>query len=155
MQIYQHYTPLGLLLLASKDNHFVKIWFSDQSVQNQNSYPPLPDQYATELNDYFKGKPTKFDWPIKLEGTDFQIKVWQQILTIPYGKTTTYKEIAAKIRTKGYQAVGTSVGANNLAIIVPCHRVLGSGNFGGYSYGLPIKRFLLELENAIPRTDLC
>lgn len=158
MIIHQYYTPLGLLLLEMENDKFTKIWFTNHNNKNNklaDCYHPLPDLYALELQQYFRGKAVSFDWPIKLYGSDFQKQVWQEIRRIPYGTTTTYKQIAENLSTKGYQAVGSAVGSNPLAIIIPCHRVIGSADLGGYHYGLMIKRFLLEIENALPQTDLC
>lgn len=156
MIIYQYYTPLGLLLLKTRNYKFTKIWFPDQKNNNrEDSYQRLPDRYALDLQKYFNGKVVNFDWPIELNGSDFQKQVWQEIRRIPYGTTATYKQIAENLFTKGYQAVGRAVGSNPLAIIIPCHRVIGSNDLGGYYYGLMIKRFLLEIENALPQTALC
>jgi len=157
MPIYYYNTPLGVILLDMVDDRFTSIQFAQTLSPHkaQDLYTPLPNPFAADLQHYFKGKPITFTWPLDLQGTPFQQAVWQELQKIPYGTTVTYKQIAQRLSTRGYQAVGQAVGANPFVIIVPCHRVLGSEGFGGYSYGLPVKRFLLELENAFPQRDHC
>lgn len=151
MNIYKHYTPLGMLLLEYKNtDHFTRIWFANQDDQSLADYPYLVSPYNKELKQYFSGKPIAFNWPLQLEGTPFQIKVWQLLAKIPYGTTVSYKQLCTQLSIRAYQAVGQAVKANPIAIIIPCHRVIGSHNLGGYHYGLTIKRFLLELENVLP-----
>ena len=101
---------------------------------------------------YFDGKLKKFDHPLDLRlGTPFQQKVWKKLLTIPYGKTHSYKWLAQSIKNpKASRAVGNANGKNPLSIIIPCHRVVkGNGDMGGYTGGVSIKRLLLKLEQAI------
>ena len=104
---------------------------------------------ARQLDEYFCGKRTKFDIPMALVGTDFQKIVWESLLAIPYGKTISYKEQARSIdRPKAVRAVASANALNPVAIIVPCHRVIGSsGKLTGYAGGLAAKRFLLDLES--------
>lgn len=101
-----------------------------------------------QLDEYFAGKRKKFDIPIKLEGTDFQIKVWKELLKIPYGETCSYLDIAKRIgNPKASRAVGMANNKNKIIIIVPCHRVIGSNKkLVGYACGLDVKEKLLELE---------
>ena len=105
-------------------------------------------QAVTELEQYFAGVRTKFDVSLAPEGTPFQMAVWQQLRGIPYGKTCSYKEIAAAIgQPKAVRAVGSANGRNPLCIVVPCHRVIAAdGSLGGYSGGLDLKSRLLDLE---------
>ena len=99
------------------------------------------------LDIFFSGHQPDFLPPIRLVGTDFQCRVWQALLEIPYGETTTYGELARRISCRSAQAVGQAVGRNPIAIIVPCHRVVGSdGSLTGYAYGLEKKQYLLQLE---------
>ncbi|WP_269447050.1 methylated-DNA--[protein]-cysteine S-methyltransferase [Devriesea agamarum] len=102
-----------------------------------------------ELMRYARGELTSFSVPFKLNGTPFQRKVWEALSRIPYGKTTTYGELAAEIGVpRAAQAVGAAVGANPVSIIVPCHRVIGAtGSLTGYAGGLDTKRALLQLES--------
>ena len=104
-----------------------------------------------QLSRYFNGRLAKFNVPLDLMGTPFQIRVWKELSRIPYGATITYKNLAKRvIAPKAFQAVGRANGANPVPIIVPCHRVLGSnGALVGYSCGIKTKEFLLRLEGAI------
>ena len=101
-----------------------------------------------QLDEYFAGKRKKFDIPIKLDGTDFQIKVWKELLKIPYGETCSYLDIAKRIgNPNASRAVGMANNKNKIIIIVPCHRVIGSNKkLVGYACGLDVKGKLLELE---------
>jgi methylated-DNA-[protein]-cysteine S-methyltransferase len=103
---------------------------------------------AEQLNEYFDGKLKVFDLPLVLHGTDFQVKVWKALQKIPYGKTSSYGEIAAIIgNPKASRAVGMANNRNPISIIVPCHRVIGhNGSLTGYAGGLKLKQQLLELE---------
>ena len=105
--------------------------------------------YAAEmLNEYFDGKREVFDLPLNPEGTEFQKKVWNALLTIPYGQTRSYKEQAEAVgNVKACRAVGAANGKNPISVIIPCHRVIGSaGSLVGYGGGLEMKKALLELE---------
>lgn len=101
-----------------------------------------------QLNAYFDGDRQEFDVPLDLRGTPFQCAVWEAVLQVPYGETTTYGEIARRIGKPGMaRPVGSANGANPIPIIVPCHRIIGSnGNLTGYGGGLDLKRALLKLE---------
>ena len=101
-----------------------------------------------ELEEYLAGKRKAFDIPLLMAGTDFQKSVWQTLLTIPFGMTVSYLDIANQIgNPRGVRAVAQAIGSNPLAIFVPCHRVMGSnGSLTGFAGGLDAKRFLLELE---------
>ena len=112
---------------------------------------PLLQQTEQQLAEYFLSQRQTFELPICLYGTEFQQKVWQQLLQIPYGSTTSYGSIAKRLQQKGSRAVGTAVGKNPLPIIVPCHRVLpADGSLGNFSMhgGSATKAFLLDLEGA-------
>ncbi len=99
------------------------------------------------LDFYFSGRQPDFMPPISLRGTDFQQRVWQALVEIPYGQTISYGELARRVGCRSAQAVGQAVGRNPIAIIVPCHRVVGSdGSLTGYAYGIEKKQFLLQLE---------
>jgi methylated-DNA-[protein]-cysteine S-methyltransferase len=110
----------------------------------------LLDQAEDQLRAYFAGKLRQFHIPLDMQGTDFQKQVWRQLQEIPYGETRSYRQIAAAIgRPNAVRAVGAANGSNPLAIVVPCHRVIGSsGKLTGYGGGLPLKKRLLELEGA-------
>lgn len=103
----------------------------------------------TQLKLYFSGQLTAFDLLLKPQGTDFQQLVWQALVNIPYGETVSYRAIAASIdRPNAVRAVGNANGRNPIPIVIPCHRVIGKdGSLTGFGGGLPVKRFLLDLEN--------
>ena len=108
-------------------------------------------QAQNEIEEYLKKERKVFDLPIKLKGTDFQKKVWNELLKIPYGETGSYFDIAKNInKEKALRAVGTAIGKNPLLIVVPCHRVINkNGNLGGFACGLEVKKKLLKIENII------
>lgn len=105
-------------------------------------------QTITELDEYFAGIRHSFDIPIRLAGTEFQQKVWNALLSIPYGETKSYMHIARSINNpKGVRAVAQAIGANALSLIIPCYRIIGSNNtLTGFAGGLEAKKFLIELE---------
>lgn len=109
---------------------------------------PLAEQARKELTAYFEGRLQRFTVPLDPVGTDFQRRVWAAVAAIPYGETATYRQIAERIgQPRAVRAVGAANGANPLAIIIPCHRVVGSdGSLTGYGGGLAVKRALLDLE---------
>lgn len=108
---------------------------------------PLTDLAFKEISKFLDGKLEKFSFEINPKGTNFQKKVWKEIEKIPYGKTITYKDLGDKINSKAYQAIGSACGKNPILFRIPCHRVLGKNNLGGFSYGLSLKKRLLEIEN--------
>lgn len=110
--------------------------------------------YIGELQEYFAGSRKRFDFPLDLRGTEFQLACWQALVEIPYGETRTYADIARTIgKAQAFRAVGLANNRNPIAIVVPCHRVIASdGTLCGYGGGLDIKRKLLELEGALSGT---
>ena len=148
-------------MLASKNEKLIGAWFEGQRyylsdfediTENEDK---ILSRTINWLDRYFNGdKPSVNELDLAPEGTDFRCEVWKMLCEIPYGKTTTYKEIADRIAEKrgvekmAAQAVGGAVGHNPIAIIIPCHRVVGSkGNLTGYAAGLDKKKFLLRHEN--------
>jgi O-6-methylguanine DNA methyltransferase len=117
---------------------------------------PVLDAVGRELDEYFAGTLRAFRVPLDLRGTHFQISVWQALLEIPYGEVRSYADIARQVkRPKAFRAVGAANGANPVAIIVPCHRVIASGGgLGGYGGGIETKRRLLAFEQGTARTRL-
>lgn len=107
---------------------------------------PLTDLSFKEISKFLDGKLEKFSFEINPKGTNFQKKVWKEIEKIPYGKTITYKDLGDKINSRAYQAIGSACGKNPILFRIPCHRVLGKNNLGGFSYGLILKKKLLEME---------
>ncbi|MBR4461280.1 MAG: methylated-DNA--[Erysipelotrichaceae bacterium] len=153
-----HYrSPFGDITLASDGEVLIGLWFDGQKhfgdvLKKEHKEEKLPvfEETIHWLDLYFQGQIPSFTPKLALRGTLFQQKVWQLLLEIPYGQTTTYRQIAQKIDEKGKmscQAIGNAVSHNPISIIVPCHRVIGSdGSLTGYAGGLERKRKLLELE---------
>ena len=148
MVTYAFYqSPFGLLKVGIADEKVVLVGIvSKQDKAHQPT--PLSAEVYRQLQEYFAGKRTVFTVPYTCNGTSFQQAVWAQIAKIPYGQTVTYKDIAQAIgKPRTFQATGRAVGANPLAIIIPCHRVIGSkGELTGYAFGLEMKKSLLNLE---------
>ena len=115
--------------------------------------PPLPE-LERQLAEYFAGRRRDFDLPLEPIGTDFQQRCWRALVEIPYGETRTYAAQAAAVGRPGaFRAVGRANHDNPIAVVIPCHRVVGSnGSLTGYAGGLDLKRRLLELEGALPRS---
>ena len=115
---------------------------------------PVIEATKEQLNAYFRGERTTFDVPLRLVGTDFQRRVWEALIAIPYGATETYASLTAKVaEPTAIRAVAAANGANALSILVPCHRIVGSdGELVGYAGGLSAKRRLLQLEGAALET---
>jgi methylated-DNA-[protein]-cysteine S-methyltransferase len=141
-------TPIGPLLLHAVEGRLSRIEFGAPSACTSGA-PPFPEADA-QLDAYFAGKLEQFELPLAPGGTAFQRSVWDALAEIPYGTTTTYSELAARIgRPRACRAVGAANGRNPLPVILPCHRVLGAaGALTGYGGGLECKRHLLALETA-------
>ncbi|MCP5089851.1 MAG: methylated-DNA--[protein]-cysteine S-methyltransferase [Gammaproteobacteria bacterium] len=146
-------TPIGELLLAGEDDALAMIGFPKGSMRRD----PEPDWIYNEkplanarrqLEEYFTGSRKDFDLPLRLNGTEFQVKVLKALQKIPYGETVSYGEIARRIgKPKAMRAVGAANGRNPIPIVVPCHRVIGSGgDLTGFGGGLDTKEALLRLE---------
>ncbi len=156
-------SPLGGITLATDDDGITGIWFDGQkyfprtlSAKHTERPHPLLERATEWLDIYFSGRNPGFDVPLHMDGSPFRTTVWNILLRIPYGRTVTYGDIAREIArqqgmaTMSAQAVGGAVGRNPVSIIVPCHRVVGSGgSLTGYAGGLWRKERLLALE----RTD--
>jgi len=146
MQYHKSYeAPIGKITIFSDGKHINAVRFG--AVKGGEETPLIAEAHK-QLQEYFKGKRKDFDLPLKPLGTEFQKKVWKALQTIPYGETRSYKELAQAVGGANYcRAVGGANNKNPLAIIVPCHRVIGSnGELVGYAGGLKIKQKLLELE---------
>jgi len=148
-------SPLGWLQIQSTSNHITSVLFSDQKHELpdqkeviQSESPELIRQCSQQLDEYFAGKRKIFDLPLKQEGTAFQQKVWELLYQIPFGKTVSYQDLAKQYGdVKAIRAVAAANGKNCIAIIIPCHRVIGSNrSLTGYAGGLWRKKYLLELE---------
>lgn len=160
MDYTHHYlSSLGRIILASDGEAIVGLWFEGQkhfgaSLDEAHTEKSLAvfEQADRWLDVYFSGREPDFMPPLQLRGTSFQKSVWGYLLTIPYGHTVTYGEIAAALGLSPgcARAVGGAVGRNPISIIIPCHRVMGAnGGLTGYAGGIERKKRLLELEKAM------
>lgn len=140
-------TPLGLLIIKSDGETVNEVSFSDHDIPFQEPCPVLL-KCKNQFDDYFSGKSLSFDLPLHPQGTEFQRRVWAELMKIPYGETITYLELAVRMGDqKAVRAVGTANGRNPIALIIPCHRVIGAGNkLTGYAGGLWRKQWLLAHE---------
>lgn len=148
-------SPVGLLRLSGTDHYLSELHFidneEDATQPATTALPPLAIQVTEQLIEYFQGYRRIFDIPVSQEGTEFQLKVWNELMEIPYGKTNSYMDVARRLGDpKMIRAAASANGRNHVAIIVPCHRVIGAnGELVGYAGGLWRKKWLLGLENRI------
>jgi O-6-methylguanine DNA methyltransferase len=162
-------TPIGPMTIGATDHAVVLADFTERRMMPaqlaavRRRFGPtvagsssLLDRAERQLREFFDGRRTGFELPIDLPGSAFQERVWTELQRIPYGATISYGELAARVGVpRASRAVGRANGSNRLAIIVPCHRVVASGGgLGGYGGGLPAKRLLLDLEQAVTTADL-
>ena len=155
----RHRTPVGELTLIASDRGLRAIlWPGAPLASARVATRPRPDpdhrilrQTAAQLDEYFAGTRTRFDVPLDLEGTRFQLAVWQSLADIPFGGTSTYGQQAAALGTPtAARAVGGANGANPVCIVLPCHRVIGAnGSLTGFGGGLAVKRWLLDHEASV------
>jgi methylated-DNA-[protein]-cysteine S-methyltransferase len=148
-------SPVGQLTLVARDGKLTAIlWEKERpnrvrlgALQEANNSPVL-EETERQLKEYFAGTRNRFELELDFAGTDFQKKVWQALLTIPFGETRSYSQIAAQIGSpKAVRAVGAANGRNPISIVAPCHRVIGaSGGLTGFAGGLEAKQYLLQLE---------
>ena len=159
MQLVYMYmdSPVGALKLVAHDQALVAVMWDNEDHKRvrlaeliQDHQHPMLIRVKKQLEQYFAGQRQQFDLPLDFQGTDFQQQVWQTLLTIPYGETRSYKEIAVQIgNEKAVRAVGAANGRNPISIIAPCHRVIGSsGALVGFAGGLDKKQILLSLEQS-------
>lgn len=146
-------SPVGPIAIHANDEGINAVSFlkKDEAVDERPVTHPLIQKCIEQLNEYFAGTRRSFDLPLQQNGSSFQQNVWQQLLKINYGKTISYLELSKRIGdVKAIRAVGTTNGKNQIAIIVPCHRVIGSdGSLTGYAGELWRKKWLLEHEGKI------
>lgn len=159
---YTHYydSPLGRIMLAADGQALTGLWFEGQKYfadkldrDHRQKKIPVFERAETWLSMFFHGEAPDFMPPLSMKGTPFQKEVWEELLAIPFGQTTTYAEIAPKIAKRrglasmSAQAVGNAVAHNPISLIIPCHRVIGSdGSLTGYAGGLEKKVWLLAME---------
>ena len=142
-------SPVGTIEITENEGCISSVRIiEDTTIKEDSSSNEVLNKAVSQLTEYFAGERKIFDLPLKQSGTPFQQKAWEYLSSIPYGETVSYKQEAiATSSEKACRAVGSANGKNNIAIIVPCHRVINeNGALGGYAYGLPVKEYLLNLE---------
>lgn len=143
-------SPIGVIEIVGNSEGVSSILFKDDvSLAISETIPRELNNVVTQLQEYFEGKRSTFNVKISPKGTDFQKRVWNELLNIPFGKTLNYQQIANKLGDpKVIRAAASANGKNPISIIIPCHRVIGSdGSLTGYAGGLHRKKWLLEHEN--------
>ncbi|RCH56176.1 cysteine methyltransferase [Mucilaginibacter hurinus] len=154
MPVNYHQTPVGLARITEEDGFIASISICDEDFEPGEPETTLLKTAATQLDEYFAGERRIFDFPLKQRGTDFQQDVWRHLLDIPYGFTTSYAALSNQMKNPlAIRAIAAANGKNNLWIVVPCHRVIGSdGSLTGYAGGLWRKQWLLEHEARVACT---
>ena len=148
-------TPLGIAKIEGDEDGISVISINTEE-KVTSKVPKVLQEAVTQLNDYFLGKRKDFTFKLNPKGTEFQQKVWQELVQIPYGKTMSYMDLSKKLGdVKAIRAVASANGKNPIWIVVPCHRVIGSdGSLTGYAGGLKKKKWLLEHENPTNQQSL-
>lgn len=148
MPVINYKTPVGIAQIAEDEGFITRIHITDDSLDATPATTPVLKMAVMQLDEYFAGTRKTFDLPIKQQGTDFQQQVWQQLQQIGYGKTISYAQQAANMNSPlAIRAIAAANGKNNLWVVVPCHRVIGSnGSLTGYAGGLWRKQWLLQHE---------
>jgi methylated-DNA-[protein]-cysteine S-methyltransferase len=148
-------SPIGWLQILATDNFIVGVVFCAEDVVTESNTNDLTAKCVNQLIEYFEGKRKTFDLPLYQEGTDFQKKVWNYLTNIPPGNTVSYSDIAVVIGSENStRAIGAANGKNKIAIVVPCHRVVGAnGNLTGYVWEPWRKEWLLKHERKITNTN--
>lgn len=149
-------TPLGTAVISGDENGISSISIFDDEREIPSIIPDELQEAFQQLQDYFDGKRIDFTFKLNPSGTEFQKKVWQGLLEIPFGKTMSYQELSVKLGdVKAIRAVASANGKNPLWIVVPCHRVIGTdGSLTGYAGGLWRKKWLLDHENPVKQQSL-
>ena len=145
-----YHAPVGELVITYQDGAVIALKRADATALPEDAPNALTEVVCRQLDEYFAGTRTTFDFPLRLQGTAFQEKVWAALRDIPYGETRSYQQIAQAIgQPKACRAVGMANHRNPIYIVVPCHRVVGAnGALTGYGGGLDMKKALLALEKA-------
>lgn len=153
-------TPIGIAKIVGNDSGISEISVLDNNssvkINTQKEIPTCLEKCANQLDEYFNGNRKHFNLKLNPQGTDFQQKVWKELLNIPYGKTTTYTQQTKRLGDlKAIRAVANANGKNPLWIVIPCHRVIGTdGSLTGYAGGVWRKKWLLEHENGVKQQTL-
>lgn len=148
---YGYYkSPIGNLRIVVDESSLVVLDFNEDEKKQSDEHRYI-NEVKNQLDEYFKGTRKLFDLNIKINGTDFQNKVWNELTKIPYGETISYKELATRIgNDKACRAVGNANNKNKISIVIPCHRVVGSNKkLVGYAGGLDKKEWLINHENKV------
>ncbi len=151
-----YHSPVGMLRISGTDHyisevHFMKEEDGKAAQTNPDALPPLAIQAIEQLIQYFHGDRRTFELPLNQDGTDFQQKVWNELANIPFGRTISYQEFSRRLGDpKVIRAAASANGKNHIAIIIPCHRVIGAkGDLVGFGGGLARKKWLLNHENKV------
>ena len=141
-------TPIGYIELTTNHDFLLSVSFTDIYLQSSGYQPNILIETVRQIGEYFTGALKEFNLNLQPAGTDFQIKVWEQVIKVPYGETVSYLEIAKRTGSKSNtRAIGMANGKNPIPIIIPCHRVIGTnGKLTGYAGGLDRKKWLLNHE---------
>lgn len=146
-------TPVGWLSIEEENAKLVDIEFMNRKTSHQYNHTVLEKETQQQLSEYFQGKNKKFNLPLNLSGTTFQMRVWQALQKIPYGQVKTYGQLAKELKSSA-RAVGNACRANPIPIIIPCHRIVAASGIGGYAGKtsgpvLERKRWLLAHEGVV------
>lgn len=149
-------SPLGIIEIKGNDEGIASVHFLDSEEKETKNNPKNIQNCIKQLKEYFEGNRTIFDLKLNPQGTEFQKKVWNQLQEIPFNKTLSYQEMANRLGDpKVIRAAASANGKNPIAIIIPCHRVIGSdGSLTGYASGLHRKKWLLDHENPVKQQSL-
>ncbi len=141
-------TPVGFLELTGDQHFLLSVSFVEMPGVNTDFQPGILQDSVVQILEYFDGKRKEFDLKLQPAGTDFQLKVWEEVKKVPFGKTVSYLDIAIKTGSKNNtRAVGLANGKNPIPIIIPCHRIIGTnGKLTGYAGGVERKKWLLQHE---------
>ena len=155
----EHYcidSPLGPLSIRGDADGISTVEFHDDRVLSEGLVPPVLNEAVTQIREYFEKSRSEFDLKLNPSGTEFQRQVWDKLMDIPHGKTLSYQKLANELGDpKVIRAAASANGKNPIAIIIPCHRVIGSdGSLTGYAGGLHRKKWLLEHESRVTQTVL-
>lgn len=148
MQVVNYKTPLGIARITEEDGFITSIHITDDEAETDQPHTEVLKLAVKQLDEYFTGERKNFDLPLKQAGTPFQQQVWENLLQIEFGKTISYNQLSIQMNNPlAIRAIASANGKNNLWIVVPCHRVIGSdGSLTGYAGGLWRKQWLLEHE---------
>ncbi len=149
-------TPIGTAKIVGNENGISAVTVIDDAVETSTEIPEILKYCVQQLDEYFNGTRKEFHLKLNPQGTDFQKKVWEELLLVPYGKTRTYLEQSKQLGDiKAIRAVASANGKNPIWILIPCHRIIGSdGSLTGYAGGIWRKKWLLEHENPSTQQSL-